>query len=353
MSEEKKKVIVWTDGCFDMMHYGHANALRQAKALGDYLIVGVHSDADISAHKGPPVMNEQDRYKAAYACKWVDEVVEGAPFVTDVNVLRQHNVDLCVHGDDIITDADGNDCYAEVKKAGMFRTVPRTQGVSTTDLVGRMLLMTKTHHSDPNLFDSSDSVKSMDEGSDKESPYTRLSRFMPTTRQIVQFSEGKSPKEGDKIGYIDGAFDLFHVGHISILEKAKSNCDYLIVGVHDDATVNKEKGENHPLSNLHERVLGVLSCRYVDEVIIGAPYIVDTGLLKGQGISVVFAGTERDVPVGPDPYALAREAGILSILESPSKVTTSTIIEKILANSASFRERNRKKQEKERLAAAN
>jgi len=258
---EKKKVVVWTDGCFDMMHYGHANALRQAKALGDYLIVGVHSDADISANKGPPVMAENDRYKAVRACKWVDEVVEDAPFVTNLEVLRAHNVDICVHGDDIITDASGNDCYAEVKKAGMFKTVPRTCGVSTTDLVGRMLLMTKTHHKDASLFDSSDSVGSMHEGSDKESPYTRLSRFMPTTRQIVQFSDGKSPKEGDKIGYIDGAFDLFHVGHISILEKAKEFCDYLIVGVHEDDVVNKIKGENHPLSNLHERVLGVLSCR--------------------------------------------------------------------------------------------
>jgi len=45
--EEKKKLKVWTDGCFDMMHWGHANALRQAKELGDYLVVGVHSDVEI------------------------------------------------------------------------------------------------------------------------------------------------------------------------------------------------------------------------------------------------------------------------------------------------------------------
>ncbi len=77
MSSEsaKKPVRVWTDGCFDMMHYGHANALRQvmfqidlanywkqAKQLGDYLVVGVHSDAEIIKNKGPPVMNEEERY---------------------------------------------------------------------------------------------------------------------------------------------------------------------------------------------------------------------------------------------------------------------------------------------------
>ena len=68
-SGTRKPVRIWCDGCFDMMHYGHANALRQAKAEGDYLVVGVHSDADISVHKGPPVMNEQERYRAVRACK--------------------------------------------------------------------------------------------------------------------------------------------------------------------------------------------------------------------------------------------------------------------------------------------
>ena len=47
--------------------------------------------------------------------------------------------------DDISVGADGTDTYAEAKKAGMFRTVPRTIGVSSTDLVGRMLLVTKGH----------------------------------------------------------------------------------------------------------------------------------------------------------------------------------------------------------------
>jgi len=46
---------------YDMVHFGHANSLRQAKALGDYLIVGVHTDEEIAKHKGPPVFNEQER----------------------------------------------------------------------------------------------------------------------------------------------------------------------------------------------------------------------------------------------------------------------------------------------------
>lgn len=58
----KKPVRVYMDGCFDLMHYGHANALRQAKALGDVLVVGVVSDEEIIANKGPPVLSMEERY---------------------------------------------------------------------------------------------------------------------------------------------------------------------------------------------------------------------------------------------------------------------------------------------------
>ena len=128
-----------------MVHFGHANACRQAKALGDYLIVGVHSDEEISKHKGPPVFNEQERYKMVRGIKWVDEVIEDAPYVTSLETLDKHNCDFCVHGDDITLTADGIDTYHIVKTNNKYREVKRIQGVSTPDLVGRMLLLTKTH----------------------------------------------------------------------------------------------------------------------------------------------------------------------------------------------------------------
>lgn len=57
----KRRVRVYMDGCFDLMHYGHANALRQAKSLGDELVVGVVSDEQIIANKGPPVLSMDER----------------------------------------------------------------------------------------------------------------------------------------------------------------------------------------------------------------------------------------------------------------------------------------------------
>lgn len=65
---------------------------------------------------------------------------------------------------------------------------------------------------------------------------------------------------------------MLHTRHLEFLDKAKARGDFLYVGVYDDDTVSKLKGRNHPLLTLHERVLMVLSCKHVDDVIIGAPF---------------------------------------------------------------------------------
>lgn len=54
-------VRIFVDGCFDLPHSGHYNAIRQAKELGDFLVVGVNSDADILATKGPSILNQKER----------------------------------------------------------------------------------------------------------------------------------------------------------------------------------------------------------------------------------------------------------------------------------------------------
>ncbi|CDS08409.1 hypothetical protein LRAMOSA09772 [Lichtheimia ramosa] len=347
----KKPVRVWVDGCFDMMHYGHANALRQAKAMGDVLVVGVHSDAEILKNKGPTVMKEQERYDAVAACKWVDQVVPNAPYNTTVEILKEYDIDFCVHGDDITTMADGTDCYQAVKDAGLYRECKRTQGVSTTELVGRMLLMTRDHHKRGES--SISNVNAQDLGSfsqgtaSADQRRTTISHCLPTSKRIVQFSEGREPKESDRVVYVDGTFDLFHIGHIEFLKRAKALGDFLIVGVHDDQTVNAIKGSNYPLMNLHERALSVLACRYVDEVIIGAPYsITEAVLTKEYKVHIVAHGntpTEPDLD-GKDPYQLAKDRGIYTEIENPnSTLTTQGIIERIIENRVKYEARQKRK----------
>lgn len=66
------------------------------------------------------------------------------------------------------------------------------------------------------------------------SPWTRVSRFLPTTRTIMQFAEGRTPAPNDIVVYVCGTFDLFHIGHLCFLEEARKLGDYLIVGIHSD-----------------------------------------------------------------------------------------------------------------------
>lgn len=354
----KKPVRVWCDGCFDMMHYGHANALRQARLLGDILVVGVHSDAEIERHKGPPVMNEKERYEAVRACKWVDEVVEDAPYVTELETLNKYNIDFCVHGEDITTDENGVDCYAKVKAAGRYRTIKRTDGVSTTDLVGRMLLMTKDHLSQDaknkaaggRISPHDSSSLSVVQPEESKSPYNAVSNFLPSTRLLSQFAAGsRLPTKDDVVVYIDGAFDLFHVGHAAALRKAKELGTYLIVGIHEDAMVHQFKGANLPIQNLYERVLSVLQCRFADEVITGAPWHITEEVISTLNITWVTRGSTSDYPdIERDPYAVPKRLGKFKEFNSDyNSLTTSGIIERILEHRKKFAERNKKKQEKE------
>ena len=133
----RKPVRIFLDGCWDVMHSGHYNAFRQAKALGDVLVVGVHSDTEIAAHKREPVMKNEQRMAAVKACKWADEVVFDVPYVPSRKLLEELNCDYVAHGDDIPIAANGHSAYHTVMdKLKIFR---RTPGVSTTHLIHRLV----------------------------------------------------------------------------------------------------------------------------------------------------------------------------------------------------------------------
>jgi len=350
MAPDRKPVRVWIDGCFDMVHFGHANVLRQAKALGDCLIVGVHSDEEITQQKGPPVFSEQERYAMVRAIKWVDEVVEGAPYITCPETLKKYNCDFAVHGDDVSITADGKDAYECIKNSGMYREVQRTQGVSTTDIVGRMLLLTRNHHKrEGEDVPDKNYVHNIQKGSMARSPFTGVSQFLATTQKIVQFSSGTQPKTADKIVYVAGAFDCFHIGHLRFLEKARKYGDYLIVGLHTDNDVNRYLGSNYPIMNVHERVLSVLACKYVHEVVIGAPYTITPEMMNHFKVDkVVHGGTDIYVDEdGSDPYLIAREQGKFEKVDSTCGLTTSDLVERIILNRQTYIKRNKSKEKKE------
>lgn len=339
------------DGCFDAMHFGHANALRQAKALGDVLVVGINPETEIRKHKGPPVMTDEERRVAVSSVKWVDEVLTDVPYVVTPQFLRtlidHHGIDIIVHGDDPCIGADGEDVYKAVKQMGRFRTVKRTEGVSSTDIVGRMLLCTRDHHVGMKAVPGAHANAAAH--AHGAPPFSRVSNFLPTTRRLIQFAgQTKAPKPGDRVVYCDGTFDMFHAGHIDTLRMAREKGDFLLVGIHDDATVNRRRGSNFPIMNLHERTLGVLSCRYVDEVIIGAPWSVSEDMIKTMNISTVVHGKHRGDSKKSDdwvdPYEVPRRMGILKQVGGQSELTVEVILDRIVKNREAFVKRNIKKE---------
>lgn len=353
---KRKPIRVYMDGCFDAMHFGHANALRQAKALGDVLIVGINPETEIRKHKGPPVMTDDERRVAVSSVKWVDEVLTEVPYVVTEEFLKtliqEHGIDIIVHGDDPCIGADGQDVYKAVKEMGRFRTVKRTEGVSSTDIVGRMLLCTRDHHvgvQPESVVEDPQVSRVVKKTVTNKAPFTRASTFLPTTRRLIQFAgHTKAPKPGDRVVYCDGTFDMFHAGHIETLRKARECGDFLLVGIHDDATVNGRKGSNFPIMNVHERTLAVLSCRYVDEVIIGAPWCVSEDMIKTMNIATVVHGSRKgDSKMRngyADPYQVPKRMNILKAVESRSDLTVEVILNRIVNNRQAFVKRNVKKE---------
>ena len=254
--------------------------------------------------------------------------------------------------DDITLTADGVDTYAEVKKAGRYREVERTAGVSTTDLVGRMLLLTRSHHNhDEDMNpEHKERTRTLSTDADSHSPWTRVSRFLPSTQTIMQFAEGRPPAPNDVIVYVCGSFDLFHIGHLCFLEEAKKLGDYLIVGIYSDSIVNEYKGSNYPIMTLHERVLSVLAYKPVSEVVIGAPYIVTQELINRFRINIVVQGNHiehHQTIAEVDPYAIPKQLGIYKTVDSKNDMTTKKIIERIIDHRKEFESRNAKKERKE------
>lgn len=75
-------------------------------------------------------------------------------------------------------------------------------------------------------------------------------------------------RTGRRVGFTASTFDLFHAGHVVMLEEAKRMCDYLIVGIQVDPTFDRPKTKNKPVQSIIERQIQVGACKYVDEVIV-------------------------------------------------------------------------------------
>lgn len=253
--------------------------MLQARQLGSELLVGVHSDEAILENKGPTVMRLNERIMAVEACRWATKAIPHAPYVTSLPWITHYGCHYVVHGDDITSDSDGKDCYRYVKAAGRFKVVKRTPGISTTDLVGRMLLCTKSHFigslekrlsgdegpggelerqkegeamlqrikdyatdesgkapgcdvwywhaSRPAKLRRTTTSNAANAASNEPRPGVARSQTASSSAGPVkeekgkfhQLVQGKGVKPGQVVVYVDGGWDLFSSGHIEFLRK--------------------------------------------------------------------------------------------------------------------------------------
>lgn len=200
---------------------------------------------------------------AVDSCRWASLSVPHAPYVTSLPWISHYGCFYVVHGDDITSDSGGEDCYRFVKAVHRFQVVKRTPDISTTDLVGRMLLSSQDHH-----MKSLVEVLVGNEG--KGSPDERIRRGEEMLQRLKDYASdetglgpwaavwswqgcestgvdeagrlsmngvstspevndgagtylplvnGIGPRAGQRIVYVDGGFDLFSPGHNEFLRQ--------------------------------------------------------------------------------------------------------------------------------------
>jgi choline-phosphate cytidylyltransferase len=138
---EGRPVRIYADGVFDLFHIGHMRALQQAKmAFPDvHLVVGVTGNKETHRRKGLTVLSARERAESLRHCRWVDEVIEDCPWVVTAEFLLKHKIDYVAH-DDLPYGADeGDDIYGPIKERGMFLVTQRTEGLSTTGIITKIV----------------------------------------------------------------------------------------------------------------------------------------------------------------------------------------------------------------------
>lgn len=179
----------------------------------------------------------------------------------------------------------------------------RTQGISTTEIVDKIM-----HIEDPD-YKKSNLVENID-----KKYYHTINKFRLFLRDRPFASYGK-------VVFCCGSFDLLNFAHVAFLEKAKAEGDYLIVGLYDDSTINELKGFNYPVLDVHSRALNLLSLRFVDDVILNSPYKLTPDFISEFNIDVIVEGkTSYMKCIDPkvDSFELIR--GLTNIIEIDSGI---------------------------------
>jgi len=334
------------NGCWDLLHTGHYNALRQAKEISPpnaVLVAGIHANAEIKRVKGGAfVASDSEKATMLTACKYVDEIIENVPYTTMTpELLDEFGVDFAAHGDDMPILPNGTKMYGPVENVGRYLVFKRSEGISTTNLLNRLLQATRPHDAP------------------FETPRNNLSNFIMSAQRLSQFSNypNKRMENARNIVYIDGDFDFFHMGHMEILKRAKALGDFLLVGLHSDIDIQNYRNRRPHLSigsplqvsvmNVGERAINLLACKYVDDVILDAPLVPTSDFLGALQIrKMCVVDNHVDFLNDHVRVKLARDWGILEVLRVEGDLfSTKMLLARFLNAREEFVRRNHVKKD--------
>jgi rfaE bifunctional protein nucleotidyltransferase chain/domain len=130
--------VVFTNGCFDILHIGHVDYLEKARELGDKLVLGLNTDASVSRIKGPqrPIVNEESRSRVIAALGFVDAVTffdEETP----KELIESVKPDILVKGNDYLAENIVGADFV-LKNGGEVKTIPLVEGFSTSNIVQKI-----------------------------------------------------------------------------------------------------------------------------------------------------------------------------------------------------------------------
>jgi choline-phosphate cytidylyltransferase len=138
---------VYVDGVYDLFHFGHAEMLGRVRAkFGAHavIIAGIARDDDCLKYKRKPIMTQDERARSVRACKYVDDVIENAPWTITQEFLDTYKLDFVCHDEASYPSGSASDIYAFVKSIGKFVPIERTPSISTSEILQRILDRSKS-----------------------------------------------------------------------------------------------------------------------------------------------------------------------------------------------------------------